>query len=173
MKEAKTFTRQQQPGEVWSFSCGHFGLLPNSIGESNDFALWKSMQRLSRTGVWACKVCKNAQARKLRKGLGKTGDLGRIKTRLAQGRTVAKINGYQPPLGTPEETLLIWNDQGSKCAGCKSPMTLEQSHLDHNHKTGEVRGFLCFNCNLAEGVLKDYTNEQFEAFCKYRQSLQK
>ena len=27
--------------------------------------------------------------------------------------------------------------------------------MDHDHETGEVRGLLCANCNLAIGLLED------------------
>jgi len=28
-------------------------------------------------------------------------------------------------------------------------------HLDHDHSTGKIRGFLCSNCNRAVGLMKD------------------
>lgn len=51
--------------------------------------------------------------------------------------------------------------QEGKCAICGSKgFTLKKSQkvplvIDHNHKTGEVRGLLCPNCNRALGLLKD------------------
>ena len=42
--------------------------------------------------------------------------------------------------------------QGGHCALCPST---EDLVVDHNHKTGEVRGILCRDCNCALGLLKD------------------
>ncbi|MFG2956956.1 endonuclease domain-containing protein [Streptomyces sp. NPDC048291] len=38
------------------------------------------------------------------------------------------------------------------CAICLSAPPV---HVDHCHKTGRVRGVLCFNCNSAIGKLRD------------------
>ena len=35
-------------------------------------------------------------------------------------------------------------EQGGVCAICGAP---DPQHLDHDHRTGWVRGILCFNCN--------------------------
>ncbi len=42
--------------------------------------------------------------------------------------------------------------QDGKCGSCGSTETLV---VDHNHNTGQVRGILCQNCNLALGQLHD------------------
>lgn len=56
------------------------------------------------------------------------------------------------------ETYVEWHE--GKCAICKSEPTGEgqqgeRLHVDHDHKTGLVRGLLCGNCNRAIGLLKD------------------
>ena len=38
---------------------------------------------------------------------------------------------------------------------CELCGTTEQLHIDHNHKTNEVRGVLCTNCNRGLGHFKD------------------
>ena len=46
--------------------------------------------------------------------------------------------------------------QGGLCAICKTPFkSLHETHLDHNHITGQVRGILCGNCNRGLGAFKD------------------
>ena len=41
--------------------------------------------------------------------------------------------------------------QGGSCAVCDG----KPEHVDHDHKTGKVRGLLCFNCNQALGNVRD------------------
>ncbi|MFG2109439.1 endonuclease VII domain-containing protein [Micromonospora chersina] len=43
-------------------------------------------------------------------------------------------------------------EQRGVCAICGSP---DPQHLDHDHRTGWVRGILCFNCNGGLGQFKD------------------
>lgn len=44
--------------------------------------------------------------------------------------------------------------QENKCAICATEVT-EQSHLDHCHTAGAIRGVLCFRCNSVLGKLGD------------------
>ena len=58
---------------------------------------------------------------------------------------------------TIEEYNDILKKQKNRCAICgirqkKNDRSLK---VDHNHKTGKVRGLLCFNCNIAVGHFKD------------------
>ncbi len=56
------------------------------------------------------------------------------------------------------EALL--SKQGSRCAICLSHESENHKGLfvDHDHKTGKVRGLLCSRCNLALGHVKDDTS---------------
>ncbi len=49
--------------------------------------------------------------------------------------------------------------QGNRCAICGNELTvIRQIHVDHDHKTGKVRGILCGQCNMAIGKFHDNTN---------------
>lgn len=50
--------------------------------------------------------------------------------------------------------------QGQRCAICNQVKNL---CVDHNHKTGRIRGLLCHNCNTALGFLKENTDYLFNA----------
>ena len=45
--------------------------------------------------------------------------------------------------------------QNNLCAICNNPSNNKALAIDHNHTTGEVRGLLCHNCNLAIGLFKE------------------
>ena len=53
----------------------------------------------------------------------------------------------------------IYNQQNGKCAICGSASYgkagATKLAVDHCHKTGKIRGLLCFNCNTMLGKVKD------------------
>lgn len=55
---------------------------------------------------------------------------------------------------TGEEFREIVEKQGIKCPICGRDITKNPS-VDHDHKTGKIRGLICNNCNLALGNASD------------------
>lgn len=56
---------------------------------------------------------------------------------------------------TEEEYNSILKHQGGVCAGCGEPPHGRNLAVDHDHKTGRIRGLLCWLCNRAIGILRD------------------
>ena len=57
---------------------------------------------------------------------------------------------------TIEEYQYILNMQAGLCCICCEPMNPQRdTHVDHDHDTGLVRGLLCSKCNSGIGYLKD------------------
>lgn len=48
---------------------------------------------------------------------------------------------------TDEEYAALLAAQDGHCAMCPSEPKTRRLHVDHNHRTGKVRGLLCFRCN--------------------------
>jgi dCMP deaminase len=57
---------------------------------------------------------------------------------------------------TPEKYEAMFKAQGGVCAICKQPPPPgKRLAVDHDHKTGKVRGLLCILCNSTLGYFKD------------------
>ena len=61
---------------------------------------------------------------------------------------------------TTEDYDALLDKQNGVCAICSTDKPGRKDHhfcIDHNHKTGEVRGLLCVSCNRALGLFQDDT----------------
>lgn len=60
---------------------------------------------------------------------------------------------------TPQDYDEMFKSQGGVCWICKEPPGEDQRQgplcVDHNHKTGKVRGLLCRRCNRHLGGFED------------------
>lgn len=57
---------------------------------------------------------------------------------------------------TLQDYIEMYNDQDGVCYICKEECKTKKSlSVDHNHKTGRVRGLLCNRCNRAIGMFMD------------------
>lgn len=68
---------------------------------------------------------------------------------------------------THAEQIALYERQGGCCASCHEPLKgLEhpRTHLDHNHETGQVRGFVCNGCNIKIGVYESAKFPLVKAF---------
>ena len=88
------------------------------------------------------------------------------KTLREQDKNKSRISRYG--IGT-EEYNRMYIKQNKVCKMCKErrPQTRESGvvldlHIDHNHKTGRVRGLLCTYCNNSLGML----DERIERFIR-------
>lgn len=66
---------------------------------------------------------------------------------------------------TPEQFEKLLSLQNRACAICHVEFT-QTPDIDHDHKTGIVRGLLCTNCNNGLGRFKDNV-EALESAIKY------
>jgi hypothetical protein len=56
---------------------------------------------------------------------------------------------------TVDEQKKIFEYQGNVCAICGRPPKNQGLSVDHNHKTGLLRGGLCFMCNRILGLIRE------------------
>ena len=84
----------------------------------------------------------------------------------ARNRHILKKYGL-----TYDEMLQILGGQGGKCSICDTEIVLggrtdNSACVDHDHKTGKIRGLLCNNCNRGLGMFKD-NRKRLENAIKY------
>lgn len=73
--------------------------------------------------------------------------------RLAHYREVERARQMRNRYGlSKDQYMQLLADQCWSCAICNSTVPLL---VDHNHRTGQVRGLLCRTCNSALGMLRD------------------
>ena len=94
-----------------------------------------------------CKKCNNIRCRKWQKGTG------RAKALATGQRSKWKKQGI---ILTLAEYDTKFNSQSGNCAVCKTPQSKLKRRLavDHNHKTGQVRGLVCISCNYIIGAIE-------------------
>lgn len=56
---------------------------------------------------------------------------------------------------TLDEYENLLRRQGGRCAVCGRRPGKASLHVDHDHKTGDIRGLLCFRCNGGLGQFKE------------------
>lgn len=72
------------------------------------------------------------------------------------GNRVKKFR-YETYGTTEEEINKLKEVQEYKCGICKQDLDKlsQKYHIDHDHRTGKIRGLLCFKCNIALGHFND------------------
>lgn len=65
---------------------------------------------------------------------------------------------------TDEQLQQMYDAQGGRCriCGCQLDLSSRNTHVDHNHKTGEIRALLCHGCNIGLFYVE---NAQFRLAC--------
>lgn len=77
----------------------------------------------------------------------------RIKDSIAQYRSDHRLDKKYSLIRTEWEKMLA--SQNNLCLICKCGFNPKRPCVDHDHKTGKVRGLLCRNCNLRLQVVED------------------
>lgn len=108
-----------------------------------------------------CKECQAAQAR------------GWYHGNKDQARTTTRSRNLLKKFGLTEiEYATLLEKQNGVCAICERPETSKRAgnvvrlSVDHNHKTGVVRGLLCHSCNRSLGLFEEDI-ERMEAAIRY------
>jgi hypothetical protein len=114
----------------------------------------KARARYNQKARWSCMNVERACNRRYQ--LSPTG------IRYEHTRKLSKLKGKIPETNAFSSELLLTVQQRSQqaiCCDCCGELKQPEAHLclDHNHVTGELRGFICRLCNLGLGHFRDST----------------
>lgn len=70
---------------------------------------------------------------------------------------------------TVHEWERLLQSQNEQCPICHKALSRKNTHVDHDHKTGKIRGLLCFECNTGIGKFHDDI-DRLRAAISYLQS---
>jgi hypothetical protein len=89
--------------------------------------------------------------------------------RLNSGIVCSLWPGMTPENKDATRTILLESQQG-RCAICDREELEMRTPLvmDHNHKTGVIRGLLCHRCNLLVGLIEHDRGELARAYAYIR-----
>lgn len=134
--------KQCSPGRVWHRAvcdCGKSRFISS--------AHWARRYQISDKG---CRICRRGNKAHQWKGGHKTpGSEAWAKIRI---QTSVSQSGGLPVQATIPEVMSAYEKSNGACEVCGSSKRI---CLDHDHKTGKLRGFLCNNCNHALGNVGD------------------
>lgn len=87
-----------------------------------------------------------------------TSDIGRITSALRNSRYAAQKSGHKPCIASREFLLTTLTDTCALCGLYESDDKHggHRLHLDHDHNTGEFRGWLCRRCNTGLGFYEQF-----------------
>jgi recombination endonuclease VII len=69
---------------------------------------------------------------------------------------------------TPDQVAEMWGMQDGHCAICPNDLTEKKWVIDHDHKSGVVRGLICFFCNWKVlGILERAGRQRVLSACRY------
>lgn len=70
----------------------------------------------------------------------------------------------------PETYYEMLKQQGNRCAICEEISTKRAMSIDHDHKSGKIRGLLCDSCNLSLGHLEReiFVEKALKYLAKYK-----
>lgn len=97
----------------------------------------------------------------------------RNKMRAFNNPTLIREKHYIKKYGiTLGEYNVLDESQNGLCAICRNPQNNKKNlSVDHNHKTGKVRGLLCHKCNVGLGMANDNV-EVLESMISYLKNHQ-
>lgn len=114
---------------------------------------------INRRGSYLCRICQTAAQRRWRTQYPERAkqstkrwqerNMDRWRARCNESK-IRKRYGI-----TIEDRERIRRKQGGKCAICRRVSGNGGLVVDHDHKTGKVRGLLCNHCNLTLGKFED------------------
>lgn len=84
---------------------------------------------------------------------------------LTNARSRCRKARYAEPIGSSDDVIKFWNASGGKCMATGQPFSdANRPCLDHDHVTGQIRGFIGDKVNRAIGLMGDNAYSVLRAY---------